>query len=151
MTLVVTRNTPDRFGGFLASCMLEAAPGVFLAPHMSRGVRDRIWTVMLEWASLLPEDAGIAVFWNDRKRASGLGMHVLGWPKKEMIAYGGLWMARRDLTASHPIEELAALAAAKEGLPEARDPVIEWGWPVFEGSDAEEDSGAEEGSEGGHA
>lgn len=32
MTVVVTRDVPDRFRGFLVSVMLEIAPGVYTAP-----------------------------------------------------------------------------------------------------------------------
>jgi CRISPR-associated endoribonuclease Cas2 subtype I-E len=43
MTVVVTRNVPDRYRGFLASCMLELAPGVYTSPHMNQSVRERVW------------------------------------------------------------------------------------------------------------
>ena len=42
MTVVVTRNVAPRFRGFLASVMLEIAPGVYTAPEMSKGVRERV-------------------------------------------------------------------------------------------------------------
>ena len=45
MTVVVTTALPDRFRGFLASCMCEVAPGVFTSPNMSDGVRQRVWGV----------------------------------------------------------------------------------------------------------
>ena len=35
MVVIVTRDVADRFRGFLASCMLEIAPGVYTAPRMS--------------------------------------------------------------------------------------------------------------------
>ena len=43
MTVIVTRNVEDRYRGFLASCMLEIAPGVYTGPRMTPGVRDRVW------------------------------------------------------------------------------------------------------------
>ena len=43
MTVVVTRNVEARYRGFLASAMLEVAPGVYVAPEMSKG--ERIWSV----------------------------------------------------------------------------------------------------------
>ena len=42
MTVVVTRNVPGRYRGFLASCMLEVAPGVYTNPGMTRAVRERV-------------------------------------------------------------------------------------------------------------
>lgn len=41
MTVIVVTALPDRFRGFLASCMLEIAPGVFTSPNMNKAVRVR--------------------------------------------------------------------------------------------------------------
>lgn len=46
MTLAVTRDVAARFRGFLASCMLEIAPGVYTSPKMNRAVRERVWSVV---------------------------------------------------------------------------------------------------------
>ena len=61
MTIVVTRSVPDRYRGFLASCMLELAPGVYASPEMSRAVRDRVWAVCCEWSGLLAKDGGVLI------------------------------------------------------------------------------------------
>ena len=53
MTLVVTRNVPERFRGFLASVMCEVTLGVYTAPKMTPGVRDRVWKVMEPYMSAL--------------------------------------------------------------------------------------------------
>ena len=37
MTVVVTRDVEARYRGFLASVMLEVAPGVYVSPNLSRG------------------------------------------------------------------------------------------------------------------
>jgi len=58
MTVVVTRDVPDRFRGFLASCMLEIAPGVYTQPRLSAGVRERVWTVLADWHATL--DQGVS-------------------------------------------------------------------------------------------
>ena len=42
MTVLVTRNAPMRYRGFLASCMLELAAGVYTSPRMTRAVRERV-------------------------------------------------------------------------------------------------------------
>ena len=42
MTVIVTRNVEPRYRGFLASAMLEIAPGVYVAPDLSSGVRERV-------------------------------------------------------------------------------------------------------------
>jgi CRISPR-associated protein Cas2 len=49
MTIVVTRDVLDRYRGFLASAMPEVAPGVYVSPELSRGVRERVWGVVAEW------------------------------------------------------------------------------------------------------
>lgn len=114
MTIAVTRNAPGRFRGFLASCMLEITPGVYVAPRMKKAVRERVWQTMLDWSEFLPADAGIALFWKSRKAASGLGMRLVGWPKKELVDVDGLWLAVRDLTANHDQDKLARLAVPQQ-------------------------------------
>ena len=42
-------RSADFGGGFLASCMLEIAPGVYTQPDMSVSVRERVWTVLSGW------------------------------------------------------------------------------------------------------
>jgi len=129
MTIAVTRNTPNRFNGFLASCMHEIAPGVYAAPRLKKAVRERIWKVMMEWAGLLPEDGGVVLFWKSRDAPSGLGIRMVGWPKKEMVDHEGLWLTVRDLTAAHDIDELHDLATAGEPPPDADDPVLDYMQP----------------------
>ena len=43
MTVIVTVNVDARYRGFLASAMLEIAPGVYTAPRMTSGIRERVW------------------------------------------------------------------------------------------------------------
>ena len=49
MCVIVTRDVPPRFRGFLGSCMLEIAPGVYTQPDMSASVRKRAWSVLSDW------------------------------------------------------------------------------------------------------
>ena len=49
MTVVVTNNVPNRFRGFLASCMCEIAPGGYTAPRLTKAVRERVWAVLESW------------------------------------------------------------------------------------------------------
>lgn len=94
MTVVVTRNVPDRYRGFLASCMLELAPGVYASPKMSDGVRERVWRVCCEWAGVLPDDGGVLMTWRDKDAPSGQAVRILGWPKKELVEADGMWLDR---------------------------------------------------------
>lgn len=95
MTVVVTRNVPDRFRGFLASCMLELAPGVYTSPHMTTAVRDRVWSVCCEWTEAIPDDGGVLMTWQDKQAPSGQAVLMLGWPKKEFAELNGVWLDRR--------------------------------------------------------
>ena len=58
MCVIVTRDVPARFRGFLASCMLEIAPGVYTQPDMSASVRERAWTVLRRLVGLLRSGIG---------------------------------------------------------------------------------------------
>lgn len=112
LTVVVTRNTPDRFRGFLASVMLEVAPGVYVSPRMSQAVRERVWRVCNEWSSLLPEvDGGLTMLWRDRHSPSGLRIEVIGAPKSEVVEQDGLWLARREPPA---VPEATAMGHSKD-------------------------------------
>lgn len=96
MTVVVTRNVPERYRGFLASCMLELAPGVYTSPQMTVAVRERVWAVCCEWAGVLPDDGGVLMTWQEKREPSGQAVLVLGWPKRELVELDGIWLDRRE-------------------------------------------------------
>lgn len=95
MTVVVTRDVVPRFRGFLASVMPEVAPGVYVAPDLSRGVRERIWTVLSDWWASLP-GGSIVMTWRDSASPSGLGLEVLGLPPVRLVDLDGLLVVHRD-------------------------------------------------------
>jgi len=99
MTVVVTRNVPERYRGFLASCMLEIAPGVYTSPRMTRAIRDRVWNVCVEWCGLLPLDGAVVMTWRDAKEHGGQGVLTLGVPKKDIRELDGVRLVRRELSA----------------------------------------------------
>ena len=99
MTVVVTRNVADRFRGFLASCMLEIAPGIYTAPRMSRSVRERVWIVLENWFQVL-EDGCIVLTWQDSSSPSGQSLKVLGEPPVELVNHDGVWLTRRERMSS---------------------------------------------------
>ena len=78
MTVVVTRNVPDRYRGFLASCMLEIAPGVYTSPNLSRAVRERVWAVCCDWAGELPDDGGVLINGGPLDRCLARAIFVIG-------------------------------------------------------------------------
>jgi CRISPR-associated protein Cas2 len=113
-TVVVTRNAPGRTRGFLASVMLEIAPGVYVSPAMTRGVRERVWDVMLGWASLLPEDGGILMTYPERGAPGGQTILTVGFPKAQLVDETGFWLARRDLPPTGTSDEQATATEPSE-------------------------------------
>ena len=95
MTVVVTRNVSDRIRGYMATSMVELAPGVYSAPQISAAVRDRIWDTMREWFGY-ETDASIVMVWAEPKMQGGQAVQVLGLPPVELIELDGLVVSRRD-------------------------------------------------------
>lgn len=89
MTVTVTRNVSPRIRGFLASTMLELAPGVYSAPRLSSAVRERIWKVLKDWFTT-ERDASIILIWFNPNQPGGQSARVLGLPPVEFIDLDGL-------------------------------------------------------------
>lgn len=96
MTVVVTRDVPARTRGFLASVMLELAPGVYTAPRMNRAVRERVWAVLRRWHRATKQ-GGIVMTWSDPRRAAGQSVAMLGVPPKHLVEIDGVIIAARPL------------------------------------------------------
>jgi len=94
MTVVVTRNVSDRIRGFLASTMLEVAPGTYSAPRISPAVRGRIWEVLEDWFPYETE-ASIVMIWQEREIPGGQAVRVLGSPPIDFVEMDGIILARR--------------------------------------------------------
>ena len=94
MTVVVTRNAPARVRGFLASAMLEMAPGVYCTPRMSPAVRERVWAVLSEWFPQVTETS-IVMLWQDRDMPGGQAVRTLGTPPIACVEVDGLVLAKR--------------------------------------------------------
>lgn len=96
MTVVVTRDVPDRFRGFLASVMLEIAPGVYTSPRMSAAVRERVWDVLKDWWAAAP-GSSIVVTWADSAARGGQAVRSLGTPAVDLCEVEGVFLARREI------------------------------------------------------
>ena len=94
MAMVVTRNVEARYRGFLTSIMLEVAPGVYVAPDMSAGVRTRVWDVLSAWWEALGTGSVVLV-WRDTKAVGNLCIETLGEPPKEIVDADGILLAKR--------------------------------------------------------
>ena len=88
MVVVVTRDVADRYRGFLASCMLEIAPGVYTAPRMTAGVRERVWAVLADWFGALG-GGSVVMTWQDAKQPCGQGLLTLGIPARTFVELDG--------------------------------------------------------------
>ena len=99
MTVVVTTNVAARTRGFLASCMLEVAPGVYTAPRMSRGVRERVWQVLEDWFDAEARGS-VVMTWVDRTAVGGQALAILGVPPVALYDHDGIFLARRGAVAA---------------------------------------------------
>ena len=94
MLVIVTRNVSDRIRGFLASSLLELAPGVYSGARVSAAVRERIARVLEEWFTA-EVDASIVMLWRDPTRPGGQAVKVLGSPPVDLVDVDGLILTRR--------------------------------------------------------
>ena len=94
LVMIVIRDVPDRFHGFLSSVMLEVSPNVFVSPRMTPGVRGRVWQVVSDWHR--HENQGsLVMVWRDLDAVGGLGVANLGTPPRELVEADGMWLVRR--------------------------------------------------------
>ena len=93
-TLVITRDVEARYRGFLTSVMLEVAPGVYVSPQMSAGVRDRVWAVVSDWWSTL-QRGSLVMVWHDKSATGNLRIETLGEPAKEIVDADGVLLLKR--------------------------------------------------------
>ena len=95
MALVITRNVEARYRGFLTSVMLEIAPGIYIAPDMSAGVRTRVWGVLSAWWEALGTGSLVLV-WRDTSAVGNVRIQTLGEPPKEIVDAGGILLVKRS-------------------------------------------------------
>lgn len=93
MTVIVTVNVEARYRGFLASAMLEIAPGVYTSPNMTGGIRERIWAVLNEWYSQLGQGS-IVMTWRDPAAVSEQEVRTLGESPKEIVDADGVYLVK---------------------------------------------------------
>lgn len=104
MVVIVVRDVADRFRGFLASCMLEIAPGVYTSPRMDAGVRERVWKVLEEWFGELG-GGSIVMTWPDARAVCGQGVRTLGLPPRSFAELDGLVVTVDPLEVPHAVPE----------------------------------------------
>jgi CRISPR-associated protein Cas2 len=99
MTVIVARAVEPRYHGFLASVMLEIAPGVYTAPDLSKAVRQRIWSVLQDWHGTLGQGS-IVMTWRDPAAPCGQSLASLGEPPRQFVDVDGMVIVRRELSSS---------------------------------------------------
>ncbi len=93
MTVVVTVNVEARYRGFLASAMLEIAPGVYTSPQMTQGIRERVWEVLAQWHRELQQGA-IVMTWRDPAAVGEQQIRTLGAAPKEIVDADGVYLVK---------------------------------------------------------
>ena len=94
MTIVVTTNVENRYRGFLASVMLEIAPGVYTAPNMTRGIRERVWETLSTWHAEL-NHGSIVMTWRQPAAPGEQEILTLGEPPKQIVESDGVYLVKR--------------------------------------------------------
>ena len=94
MTIVVTVNVEARYRGFLASAMLEIAPGVYTSPKMTSGIRERVWDVLTRWHDELG-NGSIVMTWRDPAAVGEQRIRTLGEAPKTIVDADGIYLVRR--------------------------------------------------------
>ncbi len=89
MTVVVTRDVPERTRGFLASVMPEPAPGVYVAGELSKGVRERVWAVLADWHAGTGRGS-VVMIWKDAAAPGGVALDMLGTPPRRLADLDGV-------------------------------------------------------------
>ena len=93
MTVVVTTNVAARYRGFLASAMLEIAPGVYTSPNMTKGIRGRVWDVLTGWYDEM-QQGSIVMTWREPSAVGGQRIQVLGEAPKEIVDADGIYLVK---------------------------------------------------------
>jgi CRISPR-associated protein Cas2 len=93
MTVVVTVNVEARYRGFLASAMLEIAPGVYTSPQMNSGVRERIWEALSRWYYELGQGS-IVMTWRDPTAVGEQRIRTLGGSPKDIADADGIYLVK---------------------------------------------------------
>ena len=93
MTVVVTTNVAARYRGFLASAMLEIAPGVYTSPDMTSGIRGRVWEVLARWYDEMQEGS-IVMTWREPSAVGGQRIRILGEAPKEIVDADGIYLVK---------------------------------------------------------
>ena len=94
LTVLITRDVEDRYRGFLASALLELAPGVYASPVLSARAREKIWGVLTDWHAHLGSGS-IVLLYPDRQADGGMVVRSLGQPPRQPVRIDGVLLTLR--------------------------------------------------------
>ena len=94
LTVLITRDVEDRYRGFLASALLELAPGVYASPYLGAKSREQIWKVVSDWHAQL-QRGSLTLIYPDRQSDGGLNVRHLGTPPRHPIRIEGVLLTRQ--------------------------------------------------------
>lgn len=102
LTVLITRDVEDRYRGFLASAMLELAPGVYASPALSARARERIWDVLSDWHRQLG-NGSLVLIYADRQADGGLAVRHLGTPPRNAVRLDGVLLTMLRVNTETPL------------------------------------------------
>lgn len=94
LTVVITRDVEDRYRGFLAAAMLEAAPGVYVSKTLNRRSREKVWRVVSDWHASL-QRGSLTLIYPDASSDGGLAIQTLGTPARRAVRLDGALLMHR--------------------------------------------------------
>ncbi len=94
LSVLITRDVEDRYRGFLASTMLELAPGVYASPNLTARVREKVWGVLSDWHSEL-QRGSVTLIYPDRQSDGGMAVLSLGQPARQTVKLDGVLLTTR--------------------------------------------------------
>ena len=92
--VVVVRDVPDRFRGYLKSLFLEFSVNAFVSPAMDEGVIERSWKILSDWHDAEGKGSIIMIV-PDRKATGGLNIRLKGEAVREIIDLDGVFCTRK--------------------------------------------------------
>jgi len=96
LTIVVATNVESRFHGFLASAMVEVAPGVYVSPRLNRDARERMWSAISDWHAHI-QHGTILMLWRDKSCPGAIAVNTLGIPRRDLVDSDGILLTRNKI------------------------------------------------------
>jgi CRISPR-associated protein Cas2 len=90
LTVVVTRNAPDRLRGFLRSTMVEVSSHTFLSVFLTKRAREAIWAEVAPFGS---DNVSVLMVYEDSTLATRCVVRISGEPQRDFLVLDGLLLS----------------------------------------------------------